>query len=82
MCFILKDKDQDLKLVPLFWFLPLMVGGYHGKSLTHPSIIKISPYLDKISLGSKILYFMGLVLSCKIIISEKFYQSVELEERT
>ena len=31
MCFILKDKDQDLKLVPLFWFLPLMVGGYQGK---------------------------------------------------
>ena len=31
MCFILKDKDQDLKLVPLFWFLPLMVGGYQVK---------------------------------------------------
>lgn len=31
MCSIFKDKDQDLKLVLLFWFLPLMVGGYQGK---------------------------------------------------
>ena len=31
MCSIFKDKDQDLKLVLLFWFLLLMVGGYQGK---------------------------------------------------
>ena len=39
MCSIFKDKDQDLKLVLLFWFLPLMVGGYQGKvSLIRPSL--------------------------------------------
>ena len=62
MCSIFKDKDQDLKLVLLFWFLPLMVGGYQEKRLTHPRIIKIFPYLDKISLDSKNLYFKGRVL--------------------
>ena len=64
----LERQRSGSEISPAFLVSATHGGWLSGKSLTHPRIIKISPYLDKISSGSKILYFMGLVLSCKIII--------------
>ena len=79
--FHLQRQRSGSEISPAFLVSATHGGWLSGKSLTHPCIIKIFPYLDKISWGSKILYFKGLILSCKIIISERFNPSVEWDER-
>ena len=59
MCSIFKDKDQDLKLVLLFWFLPLMVGGYQGKVSLIRASLKYFHIWTKLVEAAKSRYFRG-----------------------
>ena len=53
----LERQRSGSEISPAFLVSATHGGWLSGKSLTHPCIIKIFPYLDKISWGSKIFVF-------------------------